>query len=259
MIFDLEDAVAPDRKADARESVHTVLSDPDFDPACEVIVRVNPVGIDADADLSVLLDGSVRLDAFLLPMVDSAEDVRTFTRLLTEHGTDLPVLPAVETATGVLNAPSIAASETADAIVLGAEDFAASIGATRTKDGREIGHARDRLLMAAKAAGVEAIDTVFTDIDDREGLAREARFVVGLGFDGKAAIHPTQVDPINAAFTPDDDAIEWARKVLTAREAAADQGRGVFTVDEEMVDPPLIARAERIAARARAAGIEIDG
>jgi citrate lyase subunit beta/citryl-CoA lyase len=153
----------------------------------------------------------------------------------------------------VLEAPAIADAEATDALVFGAEDLAADVGATRTPEGTEVLYARQRVVIAAGAAGVDAIDTVYTDIEDREGLAGETRFAAGLGYDGKMAIHPAQVDPINAAFTPDPEAVEWARRVLEAREVADGEDRGVFRVDGEMIDAPLIARAERIVERAESA------
>jgi citrate lyase subunit beta/citryl-CoA lyase len=108
-------------------------------------------------------------------------------------------------------------------------------------------------VLAASAADVDAIDTVYTDIEDVDGLAAETEFAVELGFDGKMAIHPAQVEPINEAFTPDPERVEWAERVLDAKEAADAEGRGVFRVDGEMVDAPLIAQAERVLEYARAA------
>ncbi len=154
----------------------------------------------------------------------------------------------------MLDAPRIAAAEATDALVFGAEDLAADVGATRTREGTEVLYARERVVIAASAADVEAIDTVYTDIEDVDGLAEETRFALRLGYDGKMAIHPAQVGPINGAFTPDPEEVEWAERVLEAREAANREGRGVFRVDDEMIDAPLIAQAERIVERARAAG-----
>jgi len=255
VVFDLEDAVAPERKAAARESVHDVLADPDFDPDCEVCVRVNPTGIAADDDLTgVFADGDVRLDTVMLPKTGGPGDVETLGRLLAEHDADLPVLALVETAAGVLSAADIAAVDRTDALVFGAEDLSADIGASRTAEGTEVLYAREHTVLAASAGDVDAIDTVYTAIEERDGLAAETAFAVQLGYDGKMAIHPAQVGPINDAFTPDDAEIAWARRILEAREAADAEGRGVFRVDDEMIDAPLVARAERIAERARAAG-----
>jgi citrate lyase subunit beta/citryl-CoA lyase len=253
VVFDLEDAVAPGQKDEARAAVSDVLSDPGFDPDCEVCVRVNPVGSGAGADVEAVLAGGSAADSVMLPKAGDGEDVETLGRLLAEADAEAPVLVLVESARGVLNAQEIAAAGPTDALVFGAEDLSADIGATRTDEGTEVLHAREHVVLAASAAGVDAVDTVYTDIEDAEGLAEETRFAAGLGFDGKMAIHPAQVDPINEAYTPADDEVEWAERVLEAKAEADEDGRGVFRVDGEMVDAPLVAQAERILERARAA------
>lgn len=252
--FDLEDAVAPQRKDEARTAVREVLSSPQFDPACEVCVRVNQVGIEADDDLEAL-DPELRLDSLMLPKVASRDDVETFVQMLDEHDLVVPVIALIETAAGVLAAAEIADADPVVALVFGAEDLAADLGATRTEEGTEVIHAREHVVLAAAAADVEAIDTVFVDYEDTGGLRDETNRAIQLGFDGKLAIHPAQVSPINETFTPDEGSIEWARAVLSGRDRAAEEGRAVFSVDGEMIDAPLIARAERIADRARAAGV----
>jgi citrate lyase subunit beta/citryl-CoA lyase len=254
VVFDLEDAVVPDAKPDARAAVANVLTDDAFDPDCEVWVRVNPTGIAADDDLQVVLRDDPRLDGVMLPKVGAAADVTTLAALLDERDADLPVVALVESATGVLNAESIAAAPATDALAFGAEDLSADIGATRTDEGTEVLHAREHVVLAASAADVDAIDTIHADFEDEAGLADETAFARQLGYDGKMAIHPAQVSVINDGFTPDPDRIEWADRVLAARERADEEGRGVFRVDGEMIDAPLIAQAERIIERARAAG-----
>ncbi|WP_232688184.1 HpcH/HpaI aldolase/citrate lyase family protein [Halobacterium zhouii] len=258
VVFDLEDAVAPERKDEARQSVREVVSDPDFDPDCEVCVRVNPVGSGAGDDVESALAGAgdgggVRVDSVMLPKASAGDDVNTLARLLAEQDLNAPVLALVESARGVLNAAEIANVEATDALVFGAEDLSADIGATRTDEGTEVLHAREHVVLAASAADVDAIDTVYTDIEDTDGLADETRFAAQLGYDGKMAIHPAQVTPINDAFTPDPEDVEWAERVLNAKREADAEGRGVFRVDGEMVDAPLVAQAERIVARAEAA------
>jgi citrate lyase subunit beta/citryl-CoA lyase len=264
VVFDLEDAVAPARKDEARDAVAAVLTDDTFDPDCEVVVRVNPVadddadgpvdahasaGADVDALDPVLEDG--RLDAFMLPKCASGDDVRSFDYLFPRDTP--PVLALVESAAGVLHAESIATADATDALVFGAEDLSADVGATRTEAGTEVLYAREHVVLAAATAGVDAIDTVDTDFSDTAGLREETAFAIQLGYDGKMAIHPSQVDPINEAFTPDAEDVEWAERVLEAKRAADDEGRGVFQVDGEMIDAPLIAQAERIVDRAGAA------
>lgn len=254
IVFDLEDAVAPDRKAEARKTVRSVLSDPDFSPTCEVCVRVNPPGIDAAADLYEILQGS-HPDSIMLPKATRASDVDTLDRLLKENDASMPILPIIESASGVVGAVEIGEHPRTDALIFGAEDLAADLGATRTEEGTEVLYARQRVVIAATAVGVDAIDTVYTDFRDIEGLRADAEQAVRFGYDGKLAIHPAQVEPINDAFTPSLSEIEWAIRVLDAQEDAAADNRGVFSVDGEMIDAPLIAQAERFVRRARAAGV----
>jgi len=252
VIFDLEDAVAPERRPEAREAIREVLSDPAFDPDAEVCVRVNPAGIAADEDLDVIADGTTRLDSVMVPKTSDADDVETVGRMLAEHDAPERVIALLESAAGILSAESIARADPTVAVAFGAEDLAADVGATRTTEGTEVLYAREHVVLAAAAAGVDAIDTVHTDFHDEEGLREQTRFAVQLGYDGKLAIHPAQVAPINEAFVPDSADVEWAQRVLAA-EAAAESG--VFRVDDEMVDAPLIAQAERIVERAEAAGM----
>ena len=260
VVFDLEDAVSPDRKDTAREAVARVLEDVDVgSDGPEVCVRLNPEGVAADDDLrGVLGDPTDFPDSVMLPKVESAEDVRTVDRLLSEHDADLPVLAIVETATGVLNAPAVASNSMVEALCFGAEDLAADVGATRTPEGTEVLAARQRVVLAATAGGVDAIDTVFTDIENVAGLRADTETARNFGYDGKMAIHPAQVGPINEAFTPNLDRVEWARRVLAAHEEAAREGRGVFRVDDEMIDAPLIRQAERAIERARAGGFDVE-
>ncbi|MFB6211178.1 MAG: CoA ester lyase [Halobacteriales archaeon] len=253
VVFDLEDAVTPGRKQNARETVRAVLTDPSFDPDCEVCVRVNPTGIAADDDLEAILAPEARLDSVMLPKVDGPNAIRTLADLLEEHGRQLPIIAIIETARGVLNASEIADAEPTDALVFGAEDLAADTGATRTKDGTEVLVARQEVVLAASAADVDAIDTIQSDFEDTDRLAADAEFAAQLGYDGKLAIHPAQVDPINDAFTPAAEEIEWAQRVLAARDRQAGQESGVFSVDGEMIDQPLLTQAERIIERAEAA------
>lgn len=247
VVFDLEDGVAPERKDEARETVAEVLADPAFDPDVEVWVRVNPDPDVAAVDVEALgsLDAGARVpDAVALPKVESPSDVEAVAGLLDEAGIECPVVAIVETAAGVLSAREIAVTGPVEVLCFGAEDYAADVGASRTEEGTEVLYAREHVVAAAAAAGVDAIDTIFSDIEDGAGLGEDARFARRLGFDGKFAIHPAQVGPINAAFAPDPEEVEWARRVLAAREEH--EGEGVFRVEGEMIDAPLVARAERV-------------
>ena len=250
--FDLEDAVAPSERAGARESVRELLADPEFDPDCEVTVRVS---VDAAADIDALLDDapeSLRLDGVMVPKVVEPDDVSWVADLLAEHDAEPALFALVETARGALRAEAIADEPATDVLVFGAEDLAADLGATRTDEGTEVLHARQQVVLAASAAGIDAIDTLHTDFEDEAGLREDTEFGLQLGFDGKMAIHPAQVPVINDAFTPAPERVEWAERVLEARDEAEAEGRGVFSVDGEMIDAPLIAQAERVLERAAA-------
>lgn len=246
VVFDLEDGVAPDRKTEAREAVSDAVEGVEADP--EVCVRVNPLGAGGRADLDAL---SVAPDGIVLPKAETAGDVRGLADELGARGLDAPVLALLETPGGVLDAPAVADAAATDAVVFGAEDLAAAVGCRRTEEGAEIRYARQRVVLAAARAGVDAIDTVYTDLEDTDGLATEAGFARQLGFDGKLAIHPEQVPVVNDAFTPGPERVAWAERVLDARDDATE---GAFTVDGEMVDAPLVAQAETVLDRARAAG-----
>jgi citrate lyase subunit beta/citryl-CoA lyase len=249
VVFDLEDAVAPARKDEARAALTELLTS-DFDPDCEVCVRVTR---EHDADLDTLLDGEPRLDSLMLPKVEAGRDVAALVDPLAERGAAYPVFALVETAQGVLNADDIAAADATTAVCFGAEDLAADLGARRTDEGTEVLYARERTVLAASAAGIDAIDTLVTDIEATERLREDTEFTIELGYTGKMAIHPAQVAVINDAYTPSAERIAWAERVLDAKDEADADGRGVFRVDDEMVDAPLVAQAERVLDRARAA------
>lgn len=256
IVFDLEDAVAPGRLEEARATVGEVLTDPAFDEAadCEVCVRVNAAPDAMAADVARLFaDGEPRLDAVMAPKVESREAVDRLVDELEAHGGYRPVFALLETAAGILAAPDVAAKRATDALVFGAEDLAADLGATRTPEGTEVSYARQRVALAAAAHDCTAIDTLVTDVGDEEALRTDAARSVRFGFDGKLAIHPAQVGPINDAFSPDEADLEWAERVLDASRAADADDRGVFVVDGEMIDAPLVAQAERILERAGAA------
>lgn len=251
VVFDLEDAVAPSAKEAARDHVTEVV--PSLDPDCELCVRLNPLGAGGQEDLSVLGPVLSSVDSVMLPKVSGRRDIEELTENLEAREASLPVLALLETAAGVLAAPEVAAAEATDALLLGAEDLSADVGLNRSAAGTEILYAREHVVLAASSQGIDAIDTLYTDFEDTDGLAADTEVAVDLGFDGKMAIHPAQVSVINDAFTPAADRIEWARKVLKATAEA--EGRGVFAVDGEMIDAPLVAQAEDVLDRAEAAGV----
>jgi len=248
VVFDLEDAVHPSRTDEAIRTVTEFLESVSSAPGPELCVRLNG-GDDGRAELrSFVRDGvAAKLDSVMVPKATSASDVDRITASVPDNYGSISVLALIETARGVLSAPEVAATDRTDALVLGAEDFAADVSARRTREGTEIQYARQRVIVSAAASGVDAIDTVYTDYSDKDGLREEATFANDLGFDGKLAIHPSQVDVIERAFTPSTDDVEWARKVLAAREEV---DGGVFSVDGQMIDAPLLDRAEDILDRA---------
>lgn len=240
VVFDLEDAVSPDRKGTAREAVREVLDDAaGADP--EVCVRVESGR--ATADLDAVLGPDARLDAVVCPKVATSGDVEQVGAALCERDSTAGVFALIESARGVLAAAEVAAHDRTEALVFGAEDLAADLGASRTREGTEVLYARQRVVLAASAYDRTAIDTVYTDFGDSEGLRKETREARRLGYDGKLAIHPDQIEPIHDAFRPDPEELEWAERVLEAEREAED---AVFEVDGEMIDAPLLSRAERI-------------
>lgn len=251
VVFDLEDAVGPANKGSARNSVRNVITDPTFDPDCEVCVRVS----NANEDIATLTESEaereteLRLDSVMVPKAEGTSDVEDIAAVLSTHGIDARVIALCETAQGILNAQEIAAARPTTAIAFGAEDLAADIGARRTSEGTEVLYAREHVVLAASAAGVDVIDTVHTDIEDTDRLAEETEFARDLGYDGKMAIHPTQIPIIHDAFMPSAEQIEWAKRVLDARDKAEKRDQGVFRVGGEMIDAPLIAQAESILER----------
>jgi citrate lyase subunit beta/citryl-CoA lyase len=253
VVFDLEDAVAPSAKSTARDHVAEAVSS--LDPDCELCVRLNPLDSCGREDLSALASVLSSVDSVMLPKVSSRADVEALADAITDHGESLPVLALLETAAGVLAAPEVAAAEATDALLLGAEDLSADVGLNRSTEGTEILYAREHVVLAASSQDIDAIDTLYTDFEDTDGLATDTQRAIDLGFDGKMAIHPTQVSTINDAFTPDRERIEWAHEVIEAKQQAKAAGRGVFAVDGEMIDAPLVAQAEDIVQRAEAAGI----
>lgn len=238
VILDLEDAVAAGSKVAARGA----LIDASLDPA-RVIVRVNPIGTaDFESDVATLSQTDFRTI-----MVAKAESAKKIARL----DPRFEVVALCETARGVVAAEKLAAAPNVVALMWGAEDLVASIGGTssrKAKGGyRDIArHARSRVLLAAGAAGIAAIDAVHLDIADERGLRREATDAAASGFTASACIHPGQVETIRAAYRPDAAALAWARAVL----AAAEGEGGVFRFEGRMVDEPVLRHARTVLARA---------
>lgn len=246
-VADLEDAVPPAEKAAARAAVAAALKASRAGPV-ERGVRINAwPGPWAIEDIDLLAPR--KPDLVAVPKVEVVDEVRYLDAALRERGCDAGLLLILETARGVLKAPELAAaSKRVRAVAFGAEDYAASVGARRTADGLEVLYARSRVVAAAAAAGVDAIDQVHVAIDDAAGLEREARFGAQLGYRGKMVIHPKQVEPVHRAYRPSAEEVAWARKVLDAAKAADAVSGGVVVVDGRMVDRPLLLQAERLLA-----------
>lgn len=248
LIADLEDGVLPSARDAAREQAQRVWRELDFGGA-EPWLRVNAAGTHWHlADLEAAR--RIRPAAVVLPKCEEAGVVEAVTRRLP----DVPLLLMVETAAGILAAASLARVPGVAGLLLGAADFRASIHAGRDPEESELLLARGALVLAARAAEIQVFDTPWFDYKDTAGLERSARRARTLGFDGKAAIHPAQLPPIRAAFVPTPAEIERARRVLQALQEAARDGRGVATVDGEMVEALHAAEARRTLARAEVSG-----
>jgi citrate lyase subunit beta/citryl-CoA lyase len=255
IILDLEDAVAPAEKDAARLLVRNALLAVDFGP-CERMVRVNQ-GARGLADLDVVAPHGVH--TILVPKAEAPEDVAAVAERLRRAVPDRQVwlMPILESAAGVLRAFAIAsASPAVCALAFGAEDFSRDLGAQRTRDGRESFVARSLIVMAARAAGVQPIDTVFSDVEDEAGLEAATREAIALGFDGKGCIHPRQVAVVHAAFRPSDADVVYALKVKRAIAEAEAKGQGVIAIGSKMIDPPVVARALRVLKQAGTYGID---
>lgn len=263
VILDLEDAVALTEKDAARLLVRHALETLDF-MGTTVFVRVN--GADTpffEEDIRAVVPA--RPDGIRLPKTDGAEDVLRADALMRriEREAGLPegsvaIQAMVETARSLLHAYDVAsASPRVSGISIGGQDFAADLGIRRTRDGGELLYARAAIVAAAKAAGVDAFDTVFTDVNDCEGLFADALAAVNMGFSGKAAIHPSQIAVIHRAFRPEEKEVRKASRVVRAAREAEERGVGVIAVDGRMVDAPVVAQARRTIELARIAGMEV--
>ncbi len=246
LVFDLEDGVGPTDKDKAREVVREVVPDIAFDGELWLRVNDRPALLDADAALLDEERVAAALDGVVVPKVTGPDAVERVTDRCPPE-VSLPVLALVENARGILGADAIADAPAVDALLFGGEDLAGDVGLTRTEGSEELLYARQRVAIAAAAAGIDAIDGIYTDIRDTAGLRAEAETALHFGYDGKTLIHPGQVDPVNDVFTPSQEDVEWARRVV---EAAAEREEGVFMLDGELVEAPIRKQAERTLERA---------
>jgi citrate lyase subunit beta/citryl-CoA lyase len=256
LVIDLEDSVSASEKDSARILVREILRRGDFGD-CEVTVRIN--GADTEhwrSDVAVVVPGGVA--GLRVPKVESPQMVRDIDEEISsvEEKSGVPagstkIFCLLETAGGVWNAYDIAkASKRVTAILPGGEDLAADLRTSRSKEGTELEWIRRMLIVAARAAGVDALDTVFPHVNDDDGLRRETCFVKQLGFDGKSVIHPNQIPIIHEVYAPTEHEIDTARRIVEAAAEAARRGLGAVSLDGRMVDAPVIRRAEYTLMRA---------
>jgi len=246
VIVDWEDAVAPDLKAEARKSVGTFFGDPTDRPVLKYLRMNSPRLEDGLRDLDALFEMAHLPDGVMIPKVESPEEVLWMADVLKPYRSDIELFPAVENAKGVRALAEIAlASEATTILGFGAVDLVAETGSDLSWDA--LLYTRSQVVLAAAEAGIECLDTVYIDIGDEAGLRDESKKARSIGFTGKAAIHPSQVAPINEAFSPTEDEVAFARKVV---DATSGDFSGAVQVDGKMIDEPVIIAARRTLARA---------
>jgi citrate lyase subunit beta / citryl-CoA lyase len=261
IMFDLEDAVAVTEKDSARFLVYNALKTVDYGNT-ELVVRVNgldsPFGRD---DIEAVVRAGVHV--VRLPKTERKEDIHAVEAVIEEVerkcGREIgstKMMAAIESPIGVINAYEIAtASKRLIAIALGAEDYVTNLKTKRYPDGMELLGARSQIIIAARAAGLYALDTVYSDVDNEEGFKREVELIKQLGFDGKSVINPRQIQPVHDIYTPNVQEIKKSETIVRAAKEAAEMGLGVISVNGKMVDKPIIERAERVLQLAAAAGV----
>jgi len=258
--MDMEDGVAITRKTDARAIIAQAMKELDFGTS-ERCIRINSVGSGLESfDLIAAL--ATNPDSIVVPKIESADQVKWVSDHIESYELSsgrkvgsVRLLIGIETAKGVLNLRRIASADRRlEAIIFGAEDYAASIGARRTKEGTEVMYARQAVITACVANDLQPIDMVFIDFKDKEGLRVEAEQGAGWGFSGKQVIHPNQVPIVQKAFTPSEEEISYAKRVVDTFDASQREGRGAYALDGKMIDMPLLKNARKVLDRAKAAG-----
>jgi citrate lyase subunit beta/citryl-CoA lyase len=260
IIFDLEDAVSPDEKDAARILVQHTLASLKFGQ-CGIIIRINSLDTPYwEKDLEAL--APLGPDIIMPAKAGDPADIHRLSAKIGElekkAGIQKKILlmPLIETAQGLENSFAIASSDKrVAALFLGAEDLTADLRAPRTREGGEIAYARSRIICAARAAGVDVLDTPFTDVNDLEGLRQDTLLARSLGFTGKGVISPRHVDIVNEVFSPGEKEITYARRVIDAIEGARKQGKGAVSLDGKMIDPPIVERAKTVLQTAKELGI----
>ncbi|MEH7118644.1 citrate (pro-3S)-lyase subunit beta [Neobacillus vireti] len=258
IMFDLEDSVSLHEKDSARLLVYEALKTMDYGRT-EILVRVNgldtPYGRD---DFEAVVRANP--DAIRLPKTEKPEDVEEADQLITqiekaagmEYGS-IKLMAAIESALGVINAYKIAtASKRLIGIAIGAEDFVTDLKTTRSKEGIELLTARSNILFAARAAGIDALDTVFSDVEDEAGFIQEVKLIKQLGFDGKSLINPRQINMVHEIYSPTEGEITKSIAIIEAAKEAERKGSGVISLNGKMIDKPIIERAYRVLELAKA-------
>ncbi|HUF43494.1 MAG TPA: CoA ester lyase [Verrucomicrobiae bacterium] len=264
IMLDIEDGVAPNEKDAARKNIAESLGREKAPGSPARYVRINAIGhARMDADLEAVVRPG--LEGLVCPKVDTPEEVRQVDAILNKkepkNGLDkgrVKLLIAIESPKGLLNAPAIAAASARNiGIIFGAEDFGREIGlpAVREGEARDLIYARSAIVIAAASAHVQAVDGVWVDLNDSQGLLDFARQSRRLGFNAMSCIHPSQVDPINTVFSPTADEIDYCQKVLQAFEEANARGDGSIAFGGQLIDRPIVERARRTIDTARSLGM----
>lgn len=260
IMLDLEDSVTMAEKDAARLLVHNALKTIDYGNT-EMVVRVNPLNTPyGRKDVEAVVKAGV--DVIRMPKTETAEEVQELEAEIEKVEKELgclgrtQIMAAIESTKGIINAYAIAtASKRMMGIALGAEDYCANLKTQRTPSGDELLLARETIVVAARAAGIYALDTVYSNLNDMETFRKEVELIKRLGFDGKSIINPRQIEIINEVFTPTEKEIEKAKTIVAAIKEAAAKGSGVIAVNGKMVDKPVVTRAEHTIELALAAGV----
>jgi citrate lyase subunit beta/citryl-CoA lyase len=264
LVLDLEDSVPLREKDAARDLIAASLTNRSkiFPKTEQIMVRVNSLDSGfIEEDLRVITEAGGRW--FRIPKIETAQDILIISEMMDKledrlqlSRDSLRILAIIETVKGLHHVEEIATcSKRLIGLTLGAEDFTRDLGTERSREGKELEYARGRLLIAARIAGILAIDTVFSNVTDEEGLLNETRHVKQLGFDGKSIIHPRQIEIIHQIFTPDADAIDHALRIQIAMQEAESRGSAAVAVDGRMVDTPVLKKALRVLEYAKKLGL----
>lgn len=260
IMLDLEDSVTMTEKDAARMLVYNALKTIDYGDT-EMVVRINPLNTPyGKKDIEAVVKAGV--DVIRMPKTETADEVREVEAEIEKVEKEIgclgrtKIMAAIESALGVVNAYDIAtASPRMMGIALGAEDYCANLKTQRSQDGDELRLARETIVVAARAAGIDALDTVYSNLNDMDTFRREVEFIKTLGFDGKSIINPRQIEIVNEVFAPSQKAIDKARTIIAAIKEAEKKGSGVIAVNGKMVDRPVVIRAQRTIDLAIASGI----